>query len=97
LAHAVVVLGVGAGHDQLAFPEAKSAVRLEVRHAAQHALVVEVRPAPFHGLHHVGASSMHHVANLLQDGLGEFWRAGDVGSHARIDGGHGIRSSFCRA
>ena len=59
-------------------PEAKAAVLFERGHATEHAVVKEVRRAPFDRLFHVRTRGMHELPNVLQDGLREGGAFGDV-------------------
>src|SRR5262249_8061321 len=74
--------------DHVVIPESERAVLLERRHAAQNALVHEVRKAPLHGLFHIRARGVDELADVGQDRFGEVSGLGNIGINARIFGSH---------
>src|SRR5262249_40432366 len=74
--------------DEGALPEAEGAMLLECSHAAHHALVQEVRRAPLQGLLDLRTGGVHDLANVLENGLGEIGRPGDIRVDAGVSGCH---------
>jgi hypothetical protein len=73
-------------------PESERAVLLERRHGAKHAMIHEVRAAPFNRFHNLGTRRVHQFSDAIQHGLGEIGRFGDVRVDTRVFFGHVIVS-----